>query len=277
MITTKYAHSPEHVASMNTRQLRDAFLGEGLFRPGEVHGLYTHHDRILALGIVPLSEPLGLPVPDQVRAEHLLQRREAGVINVGGPGVVRAGGETYELGHSSTMYLGRGTSDVSFTSSDPAHPAAFYVFTATSHQDLPTTLIEPEMMNVVELGSQDGANRRTLNQCIYEGGTRSSQIAFGFTRIHSGSAWNTMPAHTHDRRTECYLYFDLAPDDRVFHVMGEPDETRHLVVSDRQLVVSPSWSLHFGSGTGPYTFVWATAGENTTYNDMDSVHVTDMK
>lgn len=277
MITTKYAHSPSHVATMSSGQLRDAFLGEDLFRPGEVHGLYSHHDRILALGIVPLETALELPVPDQIRATHLLQRREAGVINVGGPGAVRADGQTYELGHTATMYLGRGASDVSFTSVDPADPAAFYVFTATSHQDLPTTLIEPAMMNVVELGTQEGANRRTLHQCIYEGGTRSSQIAFGYTKVHSGSTWNTMPAHTHDRRTESYLYFDLAPEDRVFHIMGEPQETRHLIVSDRQLVVSPSWSLHFGSGTGPYTFVWATAGENTTYNDMDSVDVTDMQ
>ena len=138
-------------------------------------------------------------------------------------------------------------------------------------------LVTPDLMNVVELGSAEKANRRTLHQCIYEGGTRSAQIAFGFTRIHPGSTWNTMPAHTHDRRTECYLYFDLAPEDRVLHVMGEPAETRHLVVADRQLVVSPSWSLHFGSGTGAYTFVWATAGENITYDDMDAVDVVDMR
>lgn len=276
MIDDRYAHNPDDVALMTTAELRAAFLGENLFQPGQVNGVHTHHDRILALGIVPLDDPLELPVPDQVRAEHLLQRREAGVINVGGPGVVRAGGTDYQLDHTGTMYLGRGTADISFSSADAGNPAAFYVFTATSHQDLPTTLITPDMVNVVELGSAESANRRTLNQCIYEGGTRSSQIAFGYTRIHVGSAWNTMPAHTHDRRTECYLYFDLDPEERVFHVMGEPNETRHLVVANRELVISPSWSVHFGAGTGAYTFVWATAGENTTYNDMDSVAVKDM-
>jgi 4-deoxy-L-threo-5-hexosulose-uronate ketol-isomerase len=277
MIQTRYATSPAHVASMGTDELRSSFLGEGLFRAGEVNGLYLHHDRILVLGVVPLAEPLALPVPDQVRAGHLLQRREAGVINVGGPGTVHADGRDHELGHTTCLYLGRGTRDVTFSSADPADPAAFYVFTATSHQDLPTTLVTPELMNVVELGSAESANRRTLHQCIYEGGTRSSQIAFGFTRVHPGSMWNTMPAHTHDRRTESYLYFDMDERDRVFHVMGEPTETRHLVVANRQLVVSPSWSLHFGFGTGPYTFVWATAGENTTYDDMDSVDVVDMR
>lgn len=277
MTTTQYAHSPEHVAGMRTSELRSAFLVEDLFVPGEVRSVYTHHDRILALGVVPLEDSLTLPNPDQVRAEHLLQRREAGVINVGGPGTLHIGEERFELAHTGTMYLGRGTRDVSFTSEDPASPAAFYVFTATSHEDLPSTQIAPDAINVVELGSEEHANRRTLNQCIYEGGTRSSQIAFGFTRVHQGSAWNTLPAHTHDRRTECYLYFDLAPENRVFHVMGEPDETRHLIVENRQLVISPSWSLHFGAGTGDYTFVWATAGENTTYNDMDPVDVTAMR
>ncbi|MBF4457649.1 MULTISPECIES: 5-dehydro-4-deoxy-D-glucuronate isomerase [unclassified Pseudoclavibacter] len=274
MTITKYAHSPNAVAAMKTDELRSSFLMEELFAAGEARSVYLHHDRILAFGVVPLDEPLELPTPDQVRAEFVLQRREAGVINVGGPGTVQVGGEEHELAHVGTMYLGRGEREVRFSSADPANPAAFYVFTATSHQDLPTTKITPDMTNVVELGDPENANRRTLNQCIYEGGTRSSQIAFGFTQVHSGSAWNTLPAHTHDRRTECYLYFDLAPEHRVFHVMGEPQETRHLVVSNRQLVVSPSWSVHFGAGTGPYTFVWATAGENTTYNDMDPVDTT---
>lgn len=277
MIRTRYATTPEQAATMRTDELRQYFLGEGLFRPGEVNGLYLHHDRIVALGVVPQADPLRLPVPDQLRAETFLQRREAGVINIGGPGSVVADGRTFELGHTTSMYLGRGTQEVTFSSADPADPAAFYVFSATSHQVLPTRLVTPADMNVVELGSQQRGNRRTLHQCIYEGGVASSQIAFGFTRVEPGSVWNTMPAHTHERRTECYLYFDMADDDRVFHVMGEPGETRHLVVADRQLVVSPGWSLHFGPGTGPYAFVWATAGENTTYDDMDGIDVTGMR
>lgn len=270
---TRYAAAPEHVARMNTAELRDSFLAADLFTPGGIGATYLHHDRIAALGVVPLHEPLELPVFDQLRAEYFLQRREAGVINVGGPGAVVADGERHELGFTAAIYLGRGTREVVFSSEDPEHPAAFYVFSAASHASLPTTPVRAEDVNVVELGTDEGANRRTLNQYIYDGGVRSSQIAFGYTRIHSGSAWNTMPPHTHDRRTECYLYFDLAPEDRVFHVMGQPQETRHLVVADRELVVSPSWSVHFGAGTGPYAFVWATAGENDTYDDMDHVAV----
>lgn len=269
-VNTRYAHSPAAVAAMNTTELRDAFVAD-LFRPGEINGVYLHHDRILALGIVPMSEALTLPVPDQVRAHTLLQRREAGVLNVGGPGRVVVDGEKFALAHTEAMYLGRGAARVEFSSDDAAAPAAFYVFTAASHADLPTTRIGREQMNVVEIGSPEASNHRTLYQCIIEGRTRSANIAFGFTTVHSGSAWNTMPPHTHDRRTECYLYFDLAEDDRVFHIMGEPHETRHVVLADRQLVASPSWSVHFGAGTGPYSFVWATAGENAVYDDSDAV------
>lgn len=272
-ICTLYAHSPEATAAMNTAQLRRAFLAEGLFAPGKANGVYTHHDRIAAFGIVPEGDPIPLPLPDQVRADHLLQRREAGVLNVGGRGAVTADGETYALAHTSAMYLGRGTRDVTFTSEDPADPAAFYVFTAAAHAAYPSTLITGDRMNIVELGDAASGNRRTLHQCVIEGRTASANIAFGFTTVHHGSTWNTMPPHTHDRRTECYLYFDMGPADRVFHVMGEPQESRHLVVADRELVVSPSWSMHFGAGTGSYSFVWATAGENATYDDADGVPV----
>ncbi|MFZ8756187.1 5-dehydro-4-deoxy-D-glucuronate isomerase [Microbacterium sp. HMH0099] len=275
-VETRFAHSPSAVAAMSTSQLRDAFVAD-LFAPGEVRGVYLHHDRILALGVSPLAEPLDLPVPDQVRARTLLQRREAGVINVGGPGRVVADGSDHPLAHTEALYLGRGTEQVRFVSDDAADPAAFYVFTAAAHVDLPTTRIAREQMNVVEIGTPDASNHRTLHQCIIEGRTRSANIAFGFTTVHSGSAWNTMPPHTHDRRTECYLYFDLAEADRVFHIMGEPDETRHVVLADRQLVASPSWSVHFGAGTGPYSFVWATAGENAAYDDMDAVVTADIR
>lgn len=268
-----YAHSPEATAAMNTAQLRRAFLAEGLFVPGEANGVYTHHDRVAAFGIVPEGEPIVMPLPDEVRATHLLQRREAGIINVGGSGAVTADGESYALGHTTALYLGRGTQNVMFTSDDPADPAAFYVFTAPAHATYPSTLITRDRMNVVELGDATSGNRRTLHQCVIEGRTASANIAFGFTTVHTGSVWNTMPPHTHDRRTECYLYFDLGPADRVFHVMGEPGESRHIVVADRELVVSPSWSVHFGAGTGPYSFVWGTSGENATYDDAEGIPV----
>ncbi|MBN8883365.1 4-deoxy-L-threo-5-hexosulose-uronate ketol-isomerase [Salana multivorans] len=271
------AASPAHVATLDTDGLREAFLAEDLFVPGRVSAAYLLSDRIAVVGAVPLDEGLRLPTYDQLRSETFLQRREAGVLNLGGAGAVTVDGERYELATTGSLYVGRGAREVVFTSDDADDPAAFYLFSATAHLDLPTTLVTPEAMNVVEIGSEDDANRRTLHQCIYEGGTRSAQIAFGFTTVHRGSVWNTMPAHTHARRTECYLYFDLAPQDRVFHVMGEPSQTRHLVVADRTFVFSPPWSLHTGVGTGPYSFVWATAGENTTYDDMDAVPVTRMR
>jgi len=276
-VRTRYAHSPEAVAAMDTAQLRGAFLDGELFSPGEARGLYLHSDRILAFGVVPLAEPVTLPTPDEVRAEFVLQRREAGILNIGGPGSVRADGVDYPLARTEALYLGRGTRDVVFSSDDAENPAVFYVFTAVVHQTHPNTRITRDDMNIVELGSPETANRRTLNQCIIQGRTASASIAFGFTTVHRGSTWNTMPPHTHDRRTECYLYFDMDPADRVFHVMGQVEESRHLVVSNRDFVVSPSWSMHFGAGTGPYSFVWATAGENAAYDDMDHVRVVDIK
>lgn len=276
-VETRYAHSPEAVAAMDTADLRAAFVADDLFAPGEARGVYLHHDRILAFGVVPTVETLALPNPDQARATHVLQRREAGILNVGAPGVVTADGTGFRVAHAEAVYLGRGTVDVSFRSDDPADPAAFYVFTAAAHTTHPAALITRDDMNIVEIGSVEASNRRTLHQCIIEGRTSSANIAFGFTTVHTGSVWNTMPPHTHDRRTECYLYFDLDEQDRVFHVLGLPDETRHVVLADRELVASPSWSVHFGVGTGPYSFVWATAGENAAYDDMDHVDVTEIR
>ncbi|WP_206475351.1 5-dehydro-4-deoxy-D-glucuronate isomerase [Microbacterium sp. KRD172] len=276
-VETRYAHNPVAVAAMDTAGLRAAFVADDLFVPGTARGVYLHYDRILAFGIVPTTEPVALPTPDQVRAQHVLQRREAGILNVGAPGVVRADGTEFSVGHGEAVYLGRGAQDVSFRSDGPADPAAFYVFTAVAHTQFPHALITRENMNIVELGSAEDSNRRTLHQCIIESRTPSANIAFGFTTVHAGSVWNTMPPHTHDRRTECYLYFDLAEQDRVFHVLGLPDQTRHVVLGNRQLVASPSWSVHFGAGTGSYSFVWATAGENAAYDDMDHVSVADLQ
>ncbi|WP_243841981.1 5-dehydro-4-deoxy-D-glucuronate isomerase [Microbacterium hydrocarbonoxydans] len=276
-VETRYAHSPSAVRQMDTAALREAFVDDGLFAEGECRGVYLHHDRILAFGIVPLAEPLGFPHVDQVRAAHVLQRREAGVLNIGGPGAVTVDGQTLELANKEAAYLGRGGADVAFSSEDPDHPAVFYVFTAVAHTSLPHVKIGREQMNIVEIGAPERSNHRTLHQCIIEGRTASANIAFGFTTVHSGSTWNTMPPHTHDRRTECYLYFDLDEDDRVFHFLGLPEETRHVVLEDRALVASPSWSVHFGAGTGPYSFVWATAGENAAYDDMDHVTLSQIR
>lgn len=277
MFDIRHATHPNAVARMSTAELRQQYLAQHLFRPGQVNGSYLHDDRIVVLGVVPTENALDVPTYDALRSDYLLQRREAGIINIGGPGAVEADGELFEMAHTACLYLGRGTRQVRMTSSNPADPAVFYVFSATAHRTLPAVLLRPGDAAQVELGDAAGVNRRTLNQCIWEGGTPSAQIAMGFTQVHTGSAWNTMPAHTHDRRTECYVYFDLPPDERVFHVMGEPQETRHLVVANHDLVVSPSWSVHCGAGTASYTFVWATAGENQTFDDMDHVRTADLR
>lgn len=270
-VDSRYGHSPAEVAGMGTQELRRAFVAADLFQPGEVNAVYSRADRILVFGAVPTVAGLTLPVPDEVRAEYTLQRREAGILNIGGPGVLHADGERFEIGNKEAAYVSKGTRELVFESVDADDPAAFYVFTALAHTAHPTTLIRREEMNVVQIGDEGHSNVRTLHQCIIEGRTASANIAFGFTVVHEGSVWNTMPPHTHDRRTECYLYFDVPEDERVFHVMGLPEETRHVVLSDRSFVISPSWSLHFGAGTAAYSFVWATAGENAAYNDMDPV------
>lgn len=263
----RYATNPAQVPGFTTQDLRDTYLIEEVFVPGEVKVVYTHHDRIVLGGAVPDGTPLALPTFDELRAEFFLANRELGVVNVGGPGTVTADGETYDMPNGACLYVGRGTRDVVFAGDG----AQFYLFSAPAHTTYPTTLALPDQGTVRELGDQLTSNRRTLTQYIHENGIQSCQVVMGVTRLHPGSMWNTMPAHTHDRRTECYLYFDVPADARVIHLMGEPTETRHLVVADRQAVISPSWSLHSGVGTAAYSFVWAMAGENKSFDDMDSV------
>jgi 4-deoxy-L-threo-5-hexosulose-uronate ketol-isomerase len=268
----RYATSPDQLPLFDTTDLRDRFLVEDVFVPGEVTLVYTHHDRIVLGGAAPADGPLPLPTPVELHAEYLLQNRELGIINVGGSGTVAADGQDYELPSGACLYIGRGTRDVTFTGSE----AQFYLFSAPAHTTHPTTLVLPDQGTVRELGDQVTSNRRTLTQYIHENGVQSCQVVMGVTRLHPGSMWNTMPAHTHDRRTECYLYFDLLADARVVHLMGEPTETRHLLVADRQAVISPSWSLHSGVGTAAYAFVWAMAGENKSFDDMDAVPPTSL-
>ena len=273
----RYATSPEHVPGMDTAELRRRYLVQDLFRPDEVGAVYTHHDRVVLLGVSPVSGPLDLPTFPEIRSEFFLEHREAGVINVGGTGTVTADGATYTLTKGSCLYLGRGVQGVTFASEDGADPAAFYVMSAPAHTAYPTTLVEAGQGNVRELGDQLTSNRRTLNQYIHENGVKSCQIVMGVTTLHPGSMWNTMPAHTHDRRMEAYLYFDLPEDARVIHLLGEPTETRHLVVANREAIIAPSWSVHSGVGTASYSFVWGMAGENQSFDDMDGFAVADMR
>ncbi|MGT2462187.1 5-dehydro-4-deoxy-D-glucuronate isomerase [Sinomonas atrocyanea] len=275
----RYATSPDQLPHFDTAALRDRFLVQDLFIPGEVRVAYTHHDRIVLGGAVPAGAPLLLPVFEELRAEHFLAHREMGIVNVGGSGTVTADGEVHTLPNGACLYLGRGTRDVAFADAPDGDEggAQFYLFSAPAHTAYPSQLVLKGQGTARELGDQLTSNRRSLNQYIHENGIKSCQIVMGVTELHPGSMWNTMPAHTHDRRTECYLYFDVPQDARVIHLMGRPDETRHLVVADRQAVISPSWSLHSGVGTAAYSFVWAMAGENQSFDDMDAVPVTILK
>ncbi|BFM25516.1 4-deoxy-L-threo-5-hexosulose-uronate ketol-isomerase [Microbacterium testaceum] len=276
-IPQRYATHPEQIPGMDTAQLRERFLIDDVFVAGEVRLTYTHHDRIVLGGAVPAGSPLPLTGYPEIRSEYFLEHRELGIVNVGGAGTVTADGEVYELVTGACLYLGRGIRDVVFADGADAAGAQFYLFSAPAHTAYPAALVSPGEGTVRELGDQLTSNRRTLNQYIHENGVKSCQIVMGVTQLHPGSMWNTMPAHTHDRRTECYLYFDLPDEARVVHLMGEREETRHLIVGDRQAIISPSWSLHSGVGTAAYSFVWAMAGENQSFDDMDAAPITDLR
>ncbi len=276
----RYATSPDQLPLFDTADLREKYLVEDVFVPGQVTAVYTHHDRIVLGGAVPAGAELPLPTFDELRSEYFLANRELGIVNVGGTGTVTVDGETYTLPNGACLYVGRGSRDIVFADA-PAEGesvgAQLYLFSAPAHTTYPTQLVLKGQGTVRELGDQLTSNRRTLNQYIHENGIRSCQIVMGVTELHPGSMWNTMPAHTHDRRTECYLYFDVPADARVIHLLGEPTETRHLVVADRQAVISPSWSLHSGVGTAAYSFVWAMAGENQSFDDMDPAPATALR
>jgi 4-deoxy-L-threo-5-hexosulose-uronate ketol-isomerase len=266
----------EQIPAFTQQDLRDRFLVEDLFTEGGLVAVPTHHDRIVAVGAVPLAEPIELtPIPE-IRSAFFLEHREIGIVNVGGPGTVTADGTAWRMDPEAVLYLGRGTAEVAFSSDDETAPARFYGISAPAHTAFPNAVATPEEGTIRELGDQLTGNRRTLRQCIHENGIRSCQVVMGVTRLHPGSMWNTMPAHTHERRTEFYLYFDVPEEARVLHLMGEPEQTRHIVVADRQLVMSPSWSIHSGVGTAAYAFVWAMAGENQSFDDMDHVQIAEM-
>ncbi|GAA2078609.1 5-dehydro-4-deoxy-D-glucuronate isomerase [Microbacterium hatanonis] len=273
----RYATNPAQIPAMSTDDLRGQYLVPDVFVDGEIRVTYTHHDRIVLGGAVPAGSDLTLTGYPEIRSEYFLEHRELGIVNVGGPGTVTADGEVYTLVTGACLYLGRGVRDVVFADAQAESGAQFYLFSAPAHTSYPTVLVGPGEGTVRELGDQVTSNRRTLNQYIHENGVASCQIVMGVTQLHPGSMWNTMPAHTHDRRTECYLYFDVPEDARVIHLLGQREETRHLVVADRQAVISPSWSLHSGVGTAAYSFVWAMAGENQAFDDMDAAPVTELR
>lgn len=268
----RYACAPEHVKTMDTTELRERFLIEDLFQPGEVSLVYSHQDRIIVGGAVPTDGPLTLPVPAELRATNFCDRRELGIVNVGADADVTVDGTTYTIQNKGCLYVGRGAGAITF-----AAPGRFYLFSAPAHTSYPTVLVQPGEGDQRHLGEAATSNVRTLNRYIHPDGIRSAQISMGVTQLAEGSMWNTMPAHTHDRRMEAYLYFDVADDARVVHLMGQPEETRHLIVGNEQAVISPSWSMHSGVGTRAYTFVWAMAGENQDFDDMDHRTITQLR
>lgn len=271
------ASSPRDVKTYDTARLREEFLIQDLFRPDEVKMVYSHIDRIITGAAMPVNKALPLAAGEELRAEYFLQRREMGIINIGGEGKVTVDGTVYTLRHRDGIYVGRGCKDVVMESVDSAKPAKFYFNSTPAHKAYPTVYIRPEDCVNVELGSLEQSNHRNICKYILPGQVESCQLVMGMTTLRPGSVWNTMPCHTHDRRMEVYLYFDLPEDAFVMHYMGEPTETRHIVVRNEEAVISPSWSIHSGSGTQAYTFIWGMAGENQDFDDMDGCAMTDLK
>ncbi|WP_137158287.1 5-dehydro-4-deoxy-D-glucuronate isomerase [Rhizobium sp. FKL33] len=258
---------------MGTHELREAFLVEQMFRPGEITATYTHYDRMLVLGVQPAADTQGVPaeVTAMVGSATLLERRELGLVNIGGPARVTVDGAAWEVGPFDALYIGMGAKELGFASVDPANPAKLYGNSAPAHAAHPTRLVRQSEAIEKQLGSPATSNERKLFQYLHPDVLPTCQLLMGMTRLATGSVWNTMPAHTHDRRMEAYLYFDIAPEAFVLHLMGRPEATRHLVVRNEEVVLSPPWSVHCGAGTGAYSFIWSMAGDNQSFTDMDMV------
>ncbi|MBD1557028.1 5-dehydro-4-deoxy-D-glucuronate isomerase [Vibrio sp. S9_S30] len=272
-----YSTHAEDYSSYDTQTLRDRYLIESIFEQGKVLQYYCHDDRLIIAGISPESTPLKLAEGKELGGLTFFKRREAATINLGGKGRIRVGNDIYSLEYKDALYIGQGEHPVSFESVDESHPARFYLCSAPSHHSKPTTLVRCSEAIQIHLGDPKNSNERIINQYIHPEICCSSQLVMGLTELVNTSNWNTMPCHTHARRMEAYFYFSDSKDSQVFHFMGKPDETRHIVISNEQAVISPSWSIHSGVGTHPYSFIWAMAGENQEFNDMDFVDPQDMR
>jgi 4-deoxy-L-threo-5-hexosulose-uronate ketol-isomerase len=274
---TRYAHHPEDVKHQTTEELRKNFLVETLFEKDRVHLTYTHNDRMIFGGVTPGTEELTIQLDKELGVNYFLERRELGIINIGDEGTVILDGVEYEMKGRDGLYVGRGTKDVRFRSKDASKPAKFYINSTPAHHTYPTVKIDIKEIDPLHKGEQATLNERNIYQYIHPNVCESCQLQMGLTMLSPGSVWNTMPCHTHERRMEVYLYFDMEPDTRVFHFMGKPDETRHLVMKNEQATISPSWSIHTGTATSNYTFIWGMCGENITYDDMDHVEMEDLR
>jgi 4-deoxy-L-threo-5-hexosulose-uronate ketol-isomerase len=274
---TRYALGPEEVKQMDTDQLRKNFLIEKIFEADQVNLILTHYDRYIAGGVMPVEGTIELPNPGDLKATYFLERRELGIINVGGTGTVTADDQEYELDFKEALYIGRRTQKVQFSSTDKNYPAKFYLNSATAHYSYPSKKVSRQQAEIIEIGSAATANHRVINKLLVSSVVPMCQLQMGMTELKSGSVWNTMPPHTHDRRMEVYFYFEVPEGQSVCHFMGQSQESRHIWMQDEQAVISPNWSIHAGAGTSNYTFIWGMAGENLDYNDMDRCSIPELK
>jgi 4-deoxy-L-threo-5-hexosulose-uronate ketol-isomerase len=273
----RHAVHPEHAVLFDTTELREQFLIQDLFMPEKVKLVYSYFDRMIVGGVCPV-EPLSLNIDEKViGASHLLERRELGVINVGAAGVVTVDGKTFNMSPKDGLYIGMGAEDIEFSSAEENNPAKFYLNCVPAHKSYPTLEVTFNEAEPIEMGDAAQSNKRTIRKYIHPDGVQSCQLVMGMTTLETGSVWNTMPVHTHPRRIEAYFYFGLEDEQVVFHFMGDPSETRHIIVRNEEAVLSPSWSIHSGAGTGSYTFIWGMAGENQTFTDMDAVPMSELR
>jgi 4-deoxy-L-threo-5-hexosulose-uronate ketol-isomerase len=268
---------PDDFAKYNTQQIREKFLLENLVQPDRIECAYTHYDRMIVGAAHPIDQALQLGTYEQLKSDFFLSRREIGIINIGGNGNVTVDGEKFELEKQDCLYIGKGKQKIVFSSVNKVSPAKFIFFSCPAHQEYPTRSMKPAEALPAELGSLDNNNHRVINKYIHNDGIKSCQLVLGVTNFKKGSIWNTMPPHLHDRRMESYFYFDLPEGQRVIHFMGEPNETRHMFLNNEQAILSPSWSIHSGVATASYSFIWAMAGENMVFTDMDPVAVGSLK
>ncbi|WP_026478424.1 5-dehydro-4-deoxy-D-glucuronate isomerase [Alkaliphilus transvaalensis] len=276
MLEIRYASSNKDAKHYDTERLREEFHVGGLFQADEIKMVYTHYDRMIAGSVCPVEKELKLEAGKEIGAEYFLERRELGIINIGGKGIVILDGQEYEMDKRDGLYVGMGVKEVSFKSVDGKTPAKFYINSAPAHTSYPTVKINIKDANPVVLGTAAELNQRTIYQYVHPNVCKSCQLVMGMTLLEEGSVWNTMPSHTHDRRMEVYFYFDMDEDAMVFHMMGEPKETRHIIMRNEEAVISPSWSIHSGVGTKKYTFIWGMVGENQTFTDMDFINNKDL-
>ncbi|WP_346315954.1 5-dehydro-4-deoxy-D-glucuronate isomerase [Chitinophaga sp. YIM B06452] len=276
-IETRYASSPQEAKAWNTTQAREALLITPLFAEDQVKLVYSHYDRFITGGIMPVKQSVKLETVDPLKAAFFLERRELGIINTGGAGSVSVDGEIFELGFKEALYIGKGKQEVIFSSRNGAEPARFYLNSTPAHMTYPTRRITRAEADVVTLGAQETANHRTINKLLVNSVLPTCQLQMGMTELKPGNTWNTMPAHTHDRRMEVYFYFEVPQGQAVCHFWGQPQETRHIWMQNNEAVISPPWSIHSGAGTSNYTFIWGMAGENLDYGDMDHCAIPDLR